>query len=83
MTRVLKEKADKQGGQAAKRRKLRGDHMHEQAREKKQNSSGSILHDIRGTWGESLGGKMYQGRIHKKELNAIDNLLNAGRQRAV
>ena len=33
-TRMLKDKADEQVEQAAKRRKLRGDHMHEQAREK-------------------------------------------------
>ena len=80
--RMLKDKADEQGEQAAKRRKLRDDHMHEQAREKPKNSSGSILHDIRGTWDEPLDGKMYQGRIRNKELSANNNLLKAGRQRA-
>ena len=79
-TRMLKDKADEQGEQAAKRWKLRDGRMHEHAREKSQNSSGTILYDIRGAWGESLNGKVYRGRIHKEELSAIDNLLKAGRQ---
>ena len=81
-TSQLRAKADEQGQQAAKRRRLADNTVsndQHKPKPKPANSSGSKLRGLPGERGSPFH-NLRQVRIHKGEVHAINNILKAGRQ---